>query len=326
MDLSNIALKYSENGFSVIPVTTRKTPTLRDWKKFQDRPMTSEEVKFHFQDAYGIALLMGTQKALYTLDIDLKYDLSGDVYERFLSLIPQSILNKLYIQKTQSGGYHMIFTCPYIQEGNLKLASRLTTADEKHKTYMEAFSNPLTKDKALKIATNDKVRVIFETRGYGGYILINPTPGYEKVSGSKFEELSLDEYHELLDSAREFNELTRIERIDSRQQHNDDTWEISPFKDFNSRGDGLFLLYQNGWRNVKETGSEVRLKRPGKSSASSAIYNKDRQLLSVFSTSTSFDNNRAYTNSDILIHLEFNDDIGAAYKYLVDKKFGVEKK
>lgn len=325
MDLIKIASKYSKNGYSVIPVGTNKIPTISGWRQYQERPMSQEEVKNYFKHASGMALLMGTEKALYCIDIDLKYDLSGDIYQRFLEEIPISLQRKLYIQQTQSGGYHLIFKCPYIKEGNLKLACRFTTADEKHQSYMEAYNNPLTKNKALKIADNDSSRVIFETRGYGGYILMNPTPGYTKVSGNKFNEISLEDYKYLLDTARSFNEINKKPRADSRQNANSDIWEISPFTDYNQRGDGLFLLQQHGWTEVNRGRSEVRLKRPGKSSASSAIYSTDNKILSVFSTSTSFDNTRGYTNSDIFIHLECNDDIGVAYQKLIELGYGKRK-
>lgn len=326
MNIKDVASKYSEKGFSVIPISSNKIPTIKGWREFQERPMTKDEVEMYFKDdTYGMALIMGTEKSLYTIDIDLKYDLSGDIFKRFLEDIPKKILNKLYIQKTVSGGYHLIFKCPYIKEGNLKLACRFTTADEKHRTYMEAFENPLTKDKALKIASNDTSRVLFETRGFGGYICMNPTPGYKKVKGKVFNELSLKEYFELLDSARYFNEINKVSRKDSRQECKNDNWEVTPFKDYNERGDVLHILSINGWTEVHSSRSNIRLKRPGKSSASSAIFNNETRIFSVFSTSTSFDNNRGYTPSDVFIHLECNDDVGVAYNKLVEMGYGVKK-
>lgn len=326
MTLKEVAMKYSENGFSVIPINSDKTPSIGGWRAFQERPMNQKEVEKYFtEDTYGMALIMGTEKHLYTVDIDLKYDLSGDIYKRFMDKISANIKNKLYIQSTVSGGYHLIFKCPHVKEGNLKLASRFTTADEKHKSYIEAFENPLTKDKALKIASNDVSRVLFETRGFGGYICMNPTPGYNKVEGTTFQELSLKEYLELLDTARYFNEINKVAKYDSRQEYKNDLWEISPFKDYNERGDMISILRQNGWVEVCSSRSTIRLKRPGKSSASSAVYNPNTKIFSVFSTSTSFDNNKGYTHSDVFIHLECNDDIGLAYNKLVELGYGKRK-
>lgn len=321
-NLTGLAKKYTAAGFSVIPVGTNKIPTIWSWKDFQQRPMTPDEVDKHFKNAYGIALVCGV-KGVTCIDIDLKYDLTGDLFERYKAKLPNSILKKLYVQSTQSKGIHLVFMCDFI-EGNQKLANRFTTVYEKHQTYTETFHNHQTRDKALKIASNDTTRVLIETRGEGGYFLIAPSPGYKHIYG-KLDTITEEEYHIILDTAREFNEVEV--KKDSRYQAaapNSD-WEITPFNDYNDRADCIHLLEMNGWEVVHRGRENIRLKRPGRSSPSSANYNEDMKQLYIFSTSTSFDPNKAYSPADVFNHLECNDDIGLCYNKLIEMGYGKRK-
>ena len=94
-----LAQTYSKAGFSVIPVSVTKIPTIREWREYQNRPMTSDECEKYFDNAHGIALLCGGKNHLTAIDMDLKNDLSGDLYERFKKRVPNNILKKMYVQK-----------------------------------------------------------------------------------------------------------------------------------------------------------------------------------------------------------------------------------
>ena len=85
----NLAKTYSKAGYSVIPVGTNKIPTIRKWSKFQNNPMTEEQCEEYFENAFGMALICGGKHSLTTIDIDLKNDLSGDLYERLKDRIPK---------------------------------------------------------------------------------------------------------------------------------------------------------------------------------------------------------------------------------------------
>ena len=136
-DFVKLAKAYSKAGYSVIPVTSTKIPTIREWRQYQNKPMTTEECEKYFKGAYGMALICGGANNITALDFDLKYDFSGDLIDRYKAKIPKSLLKKMFVQKTQSGGYHFVFSCPHILEGNQKLASRFTTADDKYMVKYE---------------------------------------------------------------------------------------------------------------------------------------------------------------------------------------------
>lgn len=326
-DYIKLAKQYSNAGYSVIPVTSEKVPSIRDWSQFQQRPMTELECEQNFKNCWGIALLCGGKQGLTAIDLDLKYDLSEDLFERYKKALPNELLSKMYVQSTKNKGYHFLFSCDKV-EPNQKLASRYTTEYEKHQTYMEAFNRDDTRSKALKIASNDRMRVLLETRGgsdkiSGGYVVMSPSPGYSFIYG-KIQKISVEEYNLLLETARSFNDVVE-ERKDIRVEKYKD-WTLSPFADFNDRGEILEVLFNNGWEEIRSGSKKsVRLKRAGNpKSGSSALFDLDTRLLNVFSTSTSFDVNRAYSPVDILLELEFENDINRVFKYLVDNGYGEE--
>ena len=319
-----LAKAYSKRGYSCIPVTSEKQPAIKNWGMFQMRSLTEKECEQHFKNTWGIALLCGGSQAVTALDFDLKYSLSHDLMDRFKEKVPQDLLRKMYVQKTKGGGFHWLFSSN-INEGNRKLASRYTTPYEQHETYMEAFNDSKTRDKALKIAMNDKVRVLIETRSgtdtcAGGYVVMSPSPGYEYVYG-KINHISVDEYNLLMEVSRSFNEVIEEKkdlRLDKYKE-----WKISPFDDFNERGDVLGVLLGNGWEELRGGGKSIRLKRAGNTtSQSSALFDPESRVFNCFSTSTVFDTGRGYSPADVFITLECDGDTSEAFKKLIELNFG----
>jgi hypothetical protein len=322
-----LAKQYSKAGYSVIPVTSEKIPAIRDWSQFQTRPMTEKECETYFSNSWGIALLMGGSKKTTAIDFDLKYDLSGDLFDRYKKALPEDLLRKMFVQTTKNKGYHFIFSSDVV-EPNQKLASRYTTEYEKHSTYMEAFNDAKTRSKALKIASNDKVRVLLETRGgsttvSGGYVVMSPSPGYEFVYG-KINHISIEEYNLILETARSFNDVVE-ERKDVRLEKYKE-WKNSPFEDYNERGDVISLLLDSGWEECKGSrGKSIRLKRAGNpKSGSSALFDTDTRVFNCFSTSTSFDVGRGYSPTDVFVELECDGDLSLAFRKLIAEGYGEE--
>lgn len=326
-DFRELAQKYIDNGFWVIPVNSTKQPALANWSHLQTRAMDKKEVERYFKDCFGIGLLCGGAPRVVAFDFDLKYDLSGDLFERFKKKVPTELLKKMYVQTTKNGGYHFAFKAPETRlYGNQKLANRYTTAYERHQTYMDMFQNPKTMDMATKVANNDRSRVLIETRSgsmdrAGGYILISPTEGYITIYG-KITEITEEEYDCLEAAAMEFNEVSELDRHATKKYDNVD-WKVSPFDDYTERGDALMVLYENGWQKIDERNGSVRLKRPGQTfSNSSASYSIDKDTLYVFSTSTVFEPNKGYGPTGIFNVLECDGDWSLCYKKLVELGYG----
>lgn len=321
-----------------IPINEKKIPIVKGWQTSRN--------KHDLTKCYGVGLVCGKSSEfegamMEVIDIDLKYDISGTLFTRFKNLIHEmdsELLKKIVVQKTRSGGYHFIYRCNKI-EGNLKLANRPTTEQERQETYKETYEKESlagkTDEDAKKVAekssANDKVRVLLETRGLGGYIAIAPTQGYEFVYGDIYSITTITESDRdtLITIARQFNQV--LEETNYVPQNRDFKKEygLSPFDDYNKRGDVVGLLQRYGWTIVGNKAQKTIFKRPGQTSAlSSGNFDHQRNWFSVFTTSTEFQPNKAYLPCYVYAKLVCNDDYVAAAKKLAEEGYGerIEKK
>lgn len=315
-DLQNI------EGLQFMPVTAKKLPIVKGWQTvFKKHNLDSSE---------GVGLVCGKLSGnIEVIDIDSKYDLTGklfDNYKRLINEVEPNLLKKLVVQKTQGGGYHFIYRCEVI-EGNLKLASRPTTDAEKKVTYDKEIQTGATDEQAQKRALNDKVRVLLETRGEGGYIMCFPSKGYEIIFGDYYSitEISLDEREVLHNIARQFNQIS-IDARPSRFESRKGIKGLSTFDDYNQRGDVIGLLESNGWKIINNKGNKTVFLRPGQTtSQSSGNYDHDRNWFSVFTTSTEFEPQKAYLPYAVFALLECKNDFGEASRKLYELGFGDRK-
>ena len=303
-----------------MPVRSNKQPIEKDWQK------TTK--KFSLNNCEAVGLVCGRLSGnLEVIDVDEKYSLDGKLFEKYKKVIHEydpELLKKLVVQKTISGGYHMIYRCQKI-EGNLKLANRFTTDAEKKKTYDAEIKAGSTPEKALKTANNDKVRVLLETRGEGGFVVCFPSKGYELIYGDYYgiNEITIEERETLHNIARQFNEIIEEHRPNTKIESRKGVKGITPFDDYNDRGDVVGLLESHGWKIVSQKGSKTVFLRPGQtSSQSSGNFDSDKNWFSVFTTSTSFDPQKAYLPYAVYANLECNNDFKEAARKLYELGYG----
>jgi hypothetical protein len=316
------------DGLQFIPVNDKKMPLVKDWQ--------TTITKHNLSNCYGVGLVCGVPSGnVELLDLDIKYDITGKLWEQFRKTVhgyAEGLLEKLVVQKTKNGGYHCIYRCSKL-EGNLKLANRPTTEEERKETYDRAYADQVSKSKsdeeakkfAQKSSDNDKVRVLIETRGIGGQAVVAPTSGYEFIYGDicSITEITPDERDTLHGISRQFNQV--IEEVPMPRQFVPDKRYngISPFEDYDNRGDVVQLLEANGWTFVKNKGQKTLLLRPGQTSAeSSGNYDFDKRWFSVFTTSTEFEPQKAYRPYAVYAILECKKDFSEASKRLYDLGYG----
>lgn len=322
-DLHNI------EGLQFMPVKANKQPIIKGWQ-------TSSE-KHDLTNCAAVGLVCGKLSGnLECVDIDLKYDLSGRLFENYKRLINEidnTLLGKLVVQQTKSGGYHFLYRCKEIA-GNLKLANRKTTEQERAQTYQDSYRSALSKstpdDKAKLVAAkaseNDKVRVLFETRGEGGQVVCFPTNGYKLVYGDFYSisEITPEQRDILHGIARQFNEFIEEEAIPLKKMVYDRKGAgLSVFDDYNQRGDVCALLQQHGWKFVTQRGKKSIFLRPGQTtSQTSGNFDHDKNWFSVFTTSTEFEPQKAYLPYAVFAVLECGKDYSLAHKRLLEMGFG----
>ena len=287
-----------------MPLNPDKSPALKTWVHLQKEKITDLS-KFTNNN---IGLICGKISGnILVIDVDCKYDLTGKLYSDLKELIENSkegLFNKFQVHATVKGGFHLIFKTESDPIGNKKLASRLANEEEK--------------------AKGDKVKVLIETRGEGGYICFPPMDGYS-ILKEGFETITDDELDILLSCCRSFNQIQEKE-IEYNKKIDNSNYVNSPFEDYNNRGDCVQELINNGWKFAFEKGSNIHLKRPGTTdSRTSGNFSKEHNKFYVFSTSTEFKENTAYSPVAVFCKLNHNDNWTECAKDLISKGFGKKR-
>jgi len=299
-------MNYLQLGINTIAVNENKQ-AIFPWKVYQEEMIKEEELARQMADnrAKGVAIICGAVSGnLEVIDIDTKYE-TYDLWEAIQSAIPQELYNKLHIVKTRSNGKHLIYKCEVIEK-NQKLAQRLPTLEE-------AKNNPSIKSYC-----------IIETRGEGGYVVAPPSQGYE-IQQDGIHVISLDEREVLFEIMRSFNEIFEEAIIEAHQRPSTKDYGVSPFDDYNRRGDVVELLGRNGWRVVKENSDRIYFLRPGSEAEHSGSWNKELGLFSVFSVNTPFTVQKGYKLSAIKAIMECGGDFKLAARQLLDEGYGEKK-
>ena len=304
------AIAYAAAGLSVIPVSTKKIPALPEWKPFQTEIAGEATIRGWNFPSNGIALVCGAVSGnLETIDIDEKYNLDNeslfDRYKRVVDTQRPGLFEKLVIEETVSGGYHLIYRCSQI-DGNTKLA-------ERNATEQEASSNK-----------NAKSFVLIETRGEGGYFVCAPSPGYSLKQKTFYDiaTISREEREILFCCARSMNSFIKKENIVTGITKGSNVRK-RPGDLFNETGAVNEDLIDVGWAIDREDDEQVYWRRPGKDEGVSATFHKKKGLLYVFSSNANpFEPGKAYTKFAVYTMLKHDGDFKAASKTLAAKGYG----
>lgn len=322
-------------GLQFMPVLENKRPIHNEWQ------ITKKD--YDYSGINAIGLVCGKISGnVESIDFDLKYSLNPKMFNEYCTIVKQldpTLLPKMVVQQTVSGGFHFVYRCSFI-EGNLKLANRPTTEAEKKATYdksyaaeynklIEAKHEPEKAENAAKIvaensAENDKVRVLIETRGEKGYIATFPTKGYSLKQGSfdNIQTITPEQRSILFNVAFGFNEVLK-EIVHREVKQKKQTKGLTPIEDYDDRADVVSLLEKHGWEAVGKKGPKILMKRPGDTKADhSGNYDEERKWFSVFSTSTQFEAQTPYKPYAVFTELELEGDYQKTPKALYDLGYG----
>ena len=271
--------------YNIIPLSKDKRCILSTWSHDH-----MNEYKQSPDGFYGM-VCGPTSDYIMCIDVDCKYDETGTLWKEYSELIQDQttiLKEKCSIQKTMNKGYHIIFKCK-------TLISNLKLAEKKNK------------------------EVLIETRGKGGYFAIEPSPGYKIIHGDpeNLPYLSAEEMNILLETAKVFNQLPEI-----KKERYSKEIDVSAFDDYNKIADPLDLLDKAGWKEAKTKGNAILLTRPGKSKGISASYLLNDKLFYVFTSSTEFENGKAYNPSQVYTILYHDGDYSEASKRLISEGYG----
>lgn len=309
------AIKLNKLGFKVIPTTHPKDKDgkrpLCSWKKYQER-QTTEDVKeiFNKSNVGGMALITGN--GIEVIDIDLKYSIQDNFLQLFFDALIDAIgmdcFESLILSKTVSNGYHLIYKTN-VSEGNQKLASRYTEDHEKKNEH-------------------DKVRVLLETRGEGGYILIPPTEGYEYDNPFNdilnLPELTDTQRNAIINVCKSFDETNEIYKKKAAIPVEIGGTNKTTIEAFNESHTPIEFLEAAGWQFKYSRGDNDYYVRAGKDlrEGIGGGYSNKLGLFYVFTSSTQFEPNKAYNAFQVYAYLEHGGDFKTAAKDLYRKNYG----
>lgn len=304
------------SGFSVVPPREDGTKMpLSEWAKFQKERPAPEQMRAWYADGRrsGVGAVLGAVSGnveMFDFDDHAAYVAFKDAAQGagIWDLVQR--IEAGYAEKTPSGGVHWYYRCPTVS-GNTKLARRPKRPDEmKH--------------------AGDKVAVLIETRGEGGYSVMAPSNGrvhpdgpYVLLRGGPETVVTItpEEREELWALARSFDQMPRS--VVTYRVEQEAGWVVRPGDDFAAKAEWSEILEPQGWRVAFTKGDTAYWRRPGKDRGWSATTNHGgHDLLYVFSTSTEFDDERGYGKFPAYAILNHGGDFKAAAKALHDKGYG----
>ncbi|HZA25203.1 MAG TPA: bifunctional DNA primase/polymerase, partial [Dehalococcoidia bacterium] len=242
------ALVAYNAGLCVVPPKEDGTKApLGEWREYQSqRPSESVLDGWYTHSRTGLGLVCGAISG--NLEV-LEFD-DRAAYEEFRELAEASglggLVNRIeaaYCEESPSGGIHWLYRCEKIG-GNAKLARRPKLPDE-------------------MAHTQDRVKVLIETRGEGGFIITAPSFGDVHPSGQPYRLLqgafgtiatiTPKERAGLFELARTFDQMPK-QTVQERPPPRSETSGVRPGDDFNARGEWANILVPHGWRPVFQRG------------------------------------------------------------------------
>lgn len=296
MDLT----QFLNAKLSFIPTTNDKLPYFKllpngKWEYYQSHLPSQKEVDAWSARMEAVGLVCGLISGnVEVIDIDNHKGNATTIFNQFKEQIltfADEIWHKLYIETTQSGGFHLIYKHEGTLDGSQKLALQLI---------------------------DGKKDTLIETRGEGGYVVVAPSPNYNTLQGSltNLSILNDEERDFLFEIARSFNEIP-ADNITHTIQYSTNSNITRPGDLFNEQGDHIDLLENIGWQLTYTKDGVEYWRRPGKNRGISATYNHIPNKLYVFSSNADpFDLNKTYDKFAIYTLTKCNGDFKRAAKQI----------
>lgn len=309
------ATAYLRAGLCVLPaIREEKRPALAGWKQYQRRLPTERQLCAWFAEDVPVCVLAGAISGSLEM---IDFDHEGELFDPWRELVAAEmpgLMERLVLERSQSGGRHAIYRCLVPIPGNRKLAQRTLEVPSAEPVVMCG-------KRYVPRRVGDRFEVtitLVETRGEGGLFLCAPTPGYVLEQGlfDQIPVLTEAERAILIEAACTLNET--LPPVQRPRGHSAAIGR--PGDDFNERGDVREVLLRHGWQLVRG-GENEYWRRPGKEQGWSATLKNG--VLYVFSSNAApFENDRAYAPFSVFTLLEHGGDFAAAAAALRAQGYG----
>jgi hypothetical protein len=308
--MREVAGELHDAGYCVLPVKAdgSKAPDVRSWTPYKATRSTPEEHDRWFGDGRrtGIGIVTGAVSGNIELIEFEGRAIKEGLLDEVTELAENSGLGDLWqavttgwADRSPSEGVHFkVIVEGRPAAGNTKLASRLAREDE----YTDQERQRIREKPNSKI-----VRVLIETRGEGGFVVIAPSHGPTHPSGKPYVRIAggpstaavvgpedLDAVYAL---CRAVDAMPREEKAKTAPRPKRELPEgaLRPGDDFENKADWTDIIGDD-FDPIFTRGQTTYWRRKGKDRGISATtgYAKDRDRLYVFTTSTAFDAETPY--------------------------------
>ena len=338
----NAAHDLHTAGMCVVPVRQdgTKRPDVTSWTRYQKERTTPEQHTQWFTNHHktGIGVIYGHISGNVEMIEFEGRAIQEGVLDEITEVMNASGLDQAWdtistgwVTQSPSGGLHFrlrVHGGPV--PGNTKLASR------------EAREDELTAEERAKKERNPRTaitRTLIETRGEGGFGIVDPSHGsvhdtglpYVRIAGGPDTIPTIS-----AETAQAVRTVLRMaDRMPQRQTpaqaparaRADTSGAVRPGDDYNQRTDWRELLEPAGWRILVQRGTYRVWQRPGKTGlgGSATTGRNDADRLFVFTTSTEFTSEKAYSKFDAYTLLHHGGNYRAAAKELGRAGYGEQR-
>ena len=289
--------KLADLGYSIIPCAENKAP-IGAWKKYQETPRTSDEVRLLTSPKFGIVTGVNN---LEVIDIDLKVFSTlkeqKEFWDEYLGFLKDNIDEfdkKFVIKKTINKGFHILYKCSSLR-GNTKIA--------KLKGHTEA---------------------LIESRGKGGMVIAYDDT-LTKINYHQIQEISEDDREVLWSCSRTYNYIEEIPIEPKKQPKEYHENDITCWDDYNQKTD-IFDVIGSDFSIVANHSKKYVIKRHGSSSPHSGYVYKEDNRMYLFSTGTIYPHEKQITPFIAYAYKNHYGDFSEAAKDLYNKGFGTRLK
>jgi hypothetical protein len=315
-----------EAELCVLPAVTKAKKPVCAWQDRQQSLPNPIELERLLRKGDGLCIVTGAVSG--NLEV-IDFDMGGELFPAWCDAVDAAapgLRERLYVERTPSGGVHVIYRCEDAVEGNMKLAQRSVSCDSGDE--VEIAGKRYKPAKRADTGTFHVVIALIETRGEGGICLVSPSPGYTREHGSllDLQVLTPTEHAVLRDAAIGLNEFVppvtpwTHAKPSKSAKHTANDGDLRPGDDFNQRSDVREVLVKHGWTLVRP-GENEHWCRPGKSVGTSATLNAG--CFYVHSTNaTPFEPNTPYAPFGVFALLEHDGNFSKAASALRKLGFG----
>lgn len=288
-------------GMQVIPLKKgeKEPANIRNVHGIVANPIHLQNIEFYFGEGREVDIGIILTDDMEFIDVDGKQK-PGLLFD-FLTSLERAwpeLYDKLVQDNTPNDGCHLIYRSEVVG-GKSALAKR-------HSQYQ-----PVT--------------LIERINKFNGkqYVKVSPSKGYTLKRGNPLSLpfLTAEERNWLGAFCASFNEV-----IIPEVKRPDVVREDSPWNVFNGQKDWTYILNelkQRHWTEHLDLPNKVTVRRPGNTSQThSAVIYKDNNTLFLFTTSTEFEDGKAYTPFGVYALLYHDNNVGAASRQLASEGVG----